>query len=116
MDPIKPRAKKGPEAIIQLAIIKALTLRGWFVMVTHGNMYQSGFPDLYATHRHYGGKWIEVKNKEAYRFQPSQMETFPKLVANGSGVWVLVSADDEEIKKLLKPCNWHHYITGAYNT
>lgn len=73
-------------------------------------MYQSGFPDIFATHRRYGARWIEVKYKLAYSFTPAQMECFPKLCANGSGVWILTSADDDELEKLFKPSNWHYYL------
>lgn len=113
MDPLKPRPpKKGPEAIIQEKIIKALTLRGWFIMVSHGNLFQKGFPDLYATHKAYGGRWIEVKNKEAYEFTNAQLEFFPKLVANGTPIWILVNDSDDELKKLFKPGNWWTYLKG----
>ena len=110
MEPLKPKSRQGPEAKIQAAIVKALTLRGWFVLETHGNMYQMGLPDLFATHRSYGGRWIEVKNKESYRFTPAQLETFPKMVANGTPVWVLVGDDQSELDKLHKICNWAFYL------
>ncbi|MDE1971019.1 MAG: hypothetical protein KGI50_05610 [Patescibacteria group bacterium] len=113
MEPFKPKnTKKGPEAIIQEKIIKALTLRGWFIMETHGNLYQMGFPDLYATHKAYGCRWIEVKNPEAYCFTPAQLEFFPKLVANGTPIWVLISDSDDELKKIFKPQNWYTYLKG----
>lgn len=102
--------KKGPEAIIQEKIIKKLTLLQWFVMETHGNLYQKGFPDLYATHKRYGARWIEVKNREAYRFTPAQLEMFPKFVANGAGIWILCGDEDSEIAKLSRPCNWGFYL------
>lgn len=79
-------------------------------MVTHGNMYQSGFPDLYATHSEYGPRWIEVKNPSAYSFTRAQMEHFPKLVANGTRIWILSAATEEEYAKLFKECNWYHYL------
>lgn len=102
--------KKGPEYYIQQAIIKKLTLLQWFVMETHGNMYQRGFPDLYATHKRYGHRWIEVKNSKSYQFTPAQLETFPKLVSHGAGVWVLVGDSDSEIAKLFQVCNWVFYL------
>ncbi len=104
------KSARGPEAIIQDAIIKFLTLRGWFVKETHGNMYQSGFPDLYCCKRRYGTRWIEVKNPESYRFTPAQMETFPRLTAEGVGVWILVAATEREYDKLFKPANWWTFL------
>lgn len=100
----------GPERKIQDAIIAKLTLDGWFVMETHGNMFQQGFPDLYACSRRYGSRWIEVKNPTAYKFTPAQLRTFPRLQAEGIGVWVLVSDADSEIAKLFKPANWYCYL------
>lgn len=102
--------KRGPERIIQDNIMGMLRMRGWFVLETHGNMYQSGFPDLYATHSRYGARWVEVKNPVAYSFTPAQLDTFPKLAANGSGVWVLVDHSDAEYEKLWHPPNYHIYL------
>ncbi len=102
--------RKGPEAKIQAAIVRRLTLEGWYVMVTHGNMFQSGFPDLYATHSRYGPRWIEVKNPLSFKFTPAQMECFPKLSANGTRIWILVSDSDEEYAKLFQEANWYMYL------
>ena len=35
--------------------------RGWFVKIITASLYLSGMPDLYASHRVYGPKFIEVK-------------------------------------------------------
>lgn len=107
---LKFQSKEGPESKIQAAIVKKLTLLKWFVLETHGNMFQRGLPDIYATHRLYGARWIEVKNPESYSFTAAQVSTFPLLVANGAGVWILISDEDSEIKKLMKPCNWYQYF------
>ena len=64
MDPLRLNPRKGPEAKIQEAIIKKIKSLDWYVKSTHGNMYQSGFPDLFISHAKYGQKWVEVKNKE----------------------------------------------------
>jgi len=108
----KTYGRKGPEAIIQRAIIKRLRNEEWFVKETHGNMYQSGFPDLFATHIRYGHRWIEVKlpNMKGSKFTGAQMETFPKLCAFGSGVWILTGDSDLEFLKLHKPANWVFYL------
>ena len=110
MQGMKPKPTKGPEAIIQEAIIKFLTLRGWFCIPMHGNMYQRGVPDIYCCKRRYGARWIEVKNSEAYRFTPAQIETFPRLSAEAIGVWILVAATQREYEKLFKPPNWWTYL------
>jgi hypothetical protein len=110
MNPKTFKDKRGPEKKIQQALIDFLLVRGWYVMQTHGSMYQSGFPDLYATHVKYGARWIEVKNLLAYHFTPAQLECFPKLAANGTRIWVLVAANDSEYNKLFGPQNWHTYL------
>jgi len=106
----KIRNVKGPEAIIQAAIIKFLREREWLVLPTHGNMYQRGFPDLYCCKRRYGTRWIEVKNPEKFKFTPAQLETFPRLSAEGVGVWILTAATEVEYQKLFKLPNWYQYL------
>ena len=112
---MKPMPKKQPEleSSIQKKIITMLKSKGWFVKVTNGNMYQTGFPDLYATHSDYKARWIEVKRPVGYKIQPSQMRDFPKMCANGSGVWIMSAATEFEYKKLFKPCNWWKYILNG---
>ena len=103
---------RGPEAKVQEAIIKFLRWKEWYVMETHGNMYQRGFPDLFACHSMYGQRWIEVKLPEmrGSKFTPAQMECFPKLCANGSAVWIMTAASEREYECLFKPCNWFTYL------
>jgi hypothetical protein len=105
---------KGPEAIIQAAIINKLKTLDWSVRSTHGNLYQWGFPDLYAAHRRYGARWIEVKDpkRTGNVLTEAQMEFFSELHSKSIGVWILSGDDDYEIAKLFKPYNWYHYING----
>ncbi len=110
MQPYMPKSPKGPESVIQKAIIKMLTDRNWFVMQTHGNAYQKGFPDLFACHAKYGHRWIECKNPDAYGFTQAQRITFPQFTCNGSGVWILIAATQIEYVKLFDPPNWFHYL------
>lgn len=110
MDPFKPRGGKGPEAKIQDAIIKELRYREWLVKETHGTMFQSGFPDLFAAHTLYGQRWIEVKNPVSYKFTPAQLEWFPKFAAAHVGIWILTSAEPHELAKLMGPPNWHTFL------
>jgi hypothetical protein len=116
MDPVDVTPKGKSEAKIQEEIIEMLQNKGWFVKETHGNMYQSGFPDLFATHHLLGHRWIEVKrpNREgAGCFTAAQLRDFPKFCKAGSGVWVLVAATKDEYKKLLKKHNWWKYLEAS---
>ena len=89
-----------------------LTLRGWYVKSTHGNLYQSGFPDVYATHYTHGVRWIEVKlpDMKGSKFTDAQWEVFPKLLANGTRIWILTAATEFEYAKLFKPCNLAEWL------
>ncbi len=111
MEPLKKKSGKKPEEIIQDAIIAMMTLKGWYVRSTHGSVYQHGFPDLFTTHSMYGIRWIEVKNPVKYSFTPSQIIEFPKMVANGAGIWILTAATEGEYDKLFKPCNWWQFTS-----
>lgn len=104
MKQFKPREK--PEQKIQDRIIAFLKERGWVVMVTHGNTFQKGFPDLYALHPRYGQKWIEVKNPKKWKFTPAQKQYFPHFDEAGVGIWVMMEASEDEYKKLFGEPNW----------
>ena len=104
--------KKGPEAKIQEDIIKFLRQRGWFVKPTHGNMYQHGLPDLYIAKRRYGTRWVEVKNPVSFKFTPAQWEDFPRMVAEGVRIWVMVAATEKEYQKLFDKPNLWIYMGG----
>lgn len=80
------------------------------VRETHGNIYQSGFPDIYTAHPRYRTRWIEVKNPEGYSFTKAQREFFPLLASCGVGVWVLTAATEEEYLKLWQPANWYLFL------
>ena len=90
--PKKLPIKTSPEAKLQAKIIEMLQAREWFVKATHGNLYQSGFPDLYACHHKYGQRWIEVKIKEHYSFTGAQLINFPRFSAAGAKIWILTDA------------------------
>jgi hypothetical protein len=110
VEPKKLRSSEGPEAPIKRAIVKYLQERKWLVVVTHGNMFQSGLPDLYCAHIEHGQRWIEVKNPLKYHFTKAQMYLFPELFKHGVGVWVLVDATKAEYDKLWEPPNFHRFI------
>lgn len=110
---VKRNRKTGPEAKIQEAIITKLRAAEWLVIVMHGNEFQMGVPDLYCAHAEYGTRWIEVKNPTAYSFTPAQLKTFPEMTAKKVGIWILTSAEPEELQKLMRPSNWWHYLPAA---
>lgn len=108
MQPFKSKrtVASGPEQIIQNDLIKNLKGYDWYVKVMIGNHLQFGVPDLYAAHRKYGQRWIEVKNPKKFSFTEAQCREFPLMDSAGVGIWVLFAADDDEIAKLHKPANW----------
>lgn len=106
-------ASTGPERIIQEALKNELARQNWYVKETHGNIFSYGFPDLYACHREYGARWIEVKRPTGSTFTPAQLETFPLFQAHGCGVWVLTGV--HEIPKLMKAANWWQML-DAYRS
>lgn len=79
---------------------------------THGGMFQAGFPDLWITHRKYGGKWVEIKlpNMKGSRFTKDQMIEFPLLLDNGTPIWILTSVCESEYQKLFLPSNCLEYF------
>jgi len=80
------------------------------VVRIHGSLFQSGLPDLYATHSRYGPRWIEVKQPIDFSFTGAQLDRFPKLSANGTKIWILTAATESEYKKLFLPANWAFYL------
>jgi len=112
MPPRRRKIHSGtkPETKIQKAIVNLLKINDWHIVETHGNMYQSGLPDLYACHLHYGSRWIEVKVKDRYKFTSAQLENFPAFAAKGVRIWILTEATQAEYDKLFKPANWHMFL------
>lgn len=87
-----------------------LKLKDWYCRPTHGSMYQSGFPDVFACHTRYGSRWIEVKVLPKYCFTPAQLDVFPEFSAKGVGIWILTGDTETEYNKLFKPSNWHMFL------
>jgi hypothetical protein len=94
---------------IQTEICSMLVLKGWFAKETHGSAFQQGFPDVYATHARFGPRWIEVKRPVGWKFTPAQLEDFPKLSANGTQIWILNAATEDQYRLLFRPANFYHY-------
>lgn len=95
-----------------------LILRDWGVFRTHGNMFQSGWPDLYIAHYKHGVRWVEMKRPTGYKFTPAQHKMFPELKAKGVGVWIIWSADETSYNSLFGPDNFTWAFAGhlIYNT
>ena len=105
------RVQTRPEAKIQDELERFLKARDWFVKSTHGNAYQSGFPDLYCHHVKYRARWIECKVEGHYVFTRAQLLEFPKMSAFGVGIWILTDANEEEYRKLWLPPNWNQFCS-----
>jgi hypothetical protein len=112
MEPLKRKGGKGPEWYIRDRVIKLLQGRGWLVKIVHASMFSEGFPDIYATHKEHGMRWIEIKlpDMEGSRWTKAQLDWFPKLAANGTPIWVLTNSTESEYKKLFGPDNWFEYF------
>ena len=114
MDPVKIRrgGGSGPESVIVHQLMSLLSLKGWYVLKMHGSLFQAGFPDLYATHKQYRNRLIEVKDplRKGDVFTAAQHEVFPKLSAFGSPIYVLTAATEHEYSKLFGPENWWQFL------
>lgn len=114
MEALNPKkyGDSGPEAIVQASIVAMLRRKGWYVVRVVGNAYQSGLPDLFACHRVFGMRWIEVKlpGMKGSKFTKAQLEVFPKLNSNGAGVWILTGDTQSEYEKLKRRPNWYQYM------
>lgn len=117
MEPKLIRTSGRPEDRIRDEIKRKLEERGWHVMITHGNAFQEGFPDLYAVHMTYKQRWIEVKRPGATgsKFTKAQIENFPKIIGCGIGIWVLVGSEESELKKLFEPHNYYQFLAPMAN-
>ena len=100
------RPVHGPEWFIQKDVIKFLEARGWHVEHTHGNLYQTGFPDLFAAHKKWGTRWIDCKQPKKYSFTKAQKQKWPLWESYRIGIWILTAATQAEYDKLFGPPNW----------
>lgn len=115
MDALKIRkgGGNGPEHSIQLKIIEMLEMHQWYVIVIPGSAQLTGMPDLYATHKGHGFRWIEVKDprRKGEVFEKSQLENFPKMSRNGSPIYVLTGATYNDYRILMGSENWWTYLS-----
>ena len=100
------RPTSRPEWHIQQELIEFLECRKWNVEHTHGNAFQTGFPDLYVAHKKWGQRWIDCKVPGRYTFTKAQRRKWPVWESFGIGVWILTAATQTEYDKLFKPPNW----------
>ena len=98
-----------PEAKIQRRLIQFFRDRSWFVQTFHGNIYQSGVPDLYVYQSKFGERWIDVKVKGKYSFTKRQRQQWPIWEKYQVGIWILTDATQEQYDKLFKPPNWRDF-------
>src|SRR5690242_9889197 len=94
------RPAHGPEWYIQQDLMAFLRAREWLVERTHGNLYQTGFPDLYVAHLKWGQRWIDCKQPKKYKFTRDQKRKWPLWDQMGIGIWILTAATQEEYDKL----------------
>lgn len=111
MEPVSLRGGR-PEDAIEKAIIEFLVYRGWFVKKMGASAFMSGVPDLFACHRIYGYRWIEVKlpDMKGSKFTSAQVIEFPKFVTHGAQIWILTAANQTEYAKLFKKGNLWQYM------
>jgi hypothetical protein len=69
--------------------------KGWHTEKTHGSMFQSGFPDLYAMHPTHGQRWIECKvlRNNNIHFEQTQIVKFPIWISHGVKIWIIYGED-----------------------
>ena len=114
--PKKKSRGKNPETKIYERIRDHLRYKGWFVQNIHGNIFQSGLPDMFCSHPNYPNRWVELKtptrsNHKHGGLAPNQISKFKEMEAAGCGVWILTRVEDWHI--LMGPPNWKSYATGG---
>lgn len=108
------QAKHGPEWYIQRDVITMLDARGWLVEHTHGNLYQTGFPDLFVAHTKWGQRWIDCKQPKRYTFTKAQKLKWPRWESKGVGIWIMTAATQEQYDVLFAPPNWRDYWKASW--
>ena len=124
MDPVKFRAKRGPESFIQEDFIKFFEARGWLVERMVGNAYQLGIPDLYIFHKNHGPRWIDIKYAKKNIYTKAQVQKWPEWEKAGLGIWIIAGTCkhpsyeemDAEYQLLFEPPNMRRYWKAKYDT
>jgi hypothetical protein len=99
---------------IQRELVTFLKGRGWLVERLLANSFQMGFPDLYAFHKKWSYRWIEVKRPDSYSFTRAQRQKWPTWEEAGLGIWILTAATQEEYNKLFAPPNWRDFWKPSF--
>lgn len=107
--------RKSIESKIQSRLMKFLRARGWLVENMHGNMFQSGIPDLYCFKREYGERWIDVKVEGRYSFTKAQRIKWVQWEIAGIGIWILTGHTQKDYNRLFRPPNWRDYWKDSYD-
>ena len=106
--------RERPEWYIQRDLKQFLRDRGWWVEQTHGNIYQTGLPDLFIARKDHGYRWIDVKVTGRYSFTNAQKIKWPILDSFGVGIWVLTAATQEQYDLLFEPPNWKSFWRDSW--
>lgn len=112
---LDPKFRDNPELRIRRRIKEYMEVRGWRVDITHGNKYQSGFPDLHCYHIEHGLRWIDAKNPLSYKYTTPQIKLWPKWEAVGCGVWIMFEGDDANYATLFEAPNFRKYWKPRYD-
>ena len=124
MEPIKPKAKNGPEFFIQNLFVDFLEAKKWHVERMAMGQYMSGIPDLLIGHYKYGMRFIDIKVHGRYSFTKSQKNVWPIWEANNMGIWILGAKSQaectkehmlEEHKLLFEPPNWRKFWKKSWD-
>ena len=96
------KKRNNPEAQIEKAIIRYLRARGWYAR----HIEVEGMPDIYATHKQFGMRWIEVKlpQMRGSKFTKAQKKNFPELIIHGTQIYIMTAASDGQYKMLFNTC------------
>ena len=104
----KPKLEKDHHREIKAHMEK----RGWLVLKVTGSIYMVGWPDIYATHKEHGARWIETKRPTTGKLSPEQIKMFAKLTEYGAGVWILEKV--EEYPRLFGQPNWWRWTVKEF--
>lgn len=114
MDERKKVHEHKLEAKIQREIVTYLRGREWHVERMLANAFQTGIPDLYAYHKKWGERWVEVKRPDDYSFTPAQRRKWPQWEKAGISIWILTAATQEQYDLLFKPPNWRDFWKPSF--
>jgi len=89
-------AQQRESKLIDEPFSNILKAKGWNVENTHGNQYQSGFPDKYITHPKYSPRWVEYKvieNDGHVKYTEAQKDTFMLWASHNVPIFIIAARD-----------------------